>query len=192
MAKRGQTGAAGPPRTWVALLYSIVLAPGRRVVMAELRALAEELGFARPRTLLATGNLIFEAPVADARAVEARLEPAFAKRFGRQIDVIVRAGDDWPALMAANPFPEASGREPSRVAVRVMRSPVGQAVADRLEPYRAAGEGLAVAGGDLWLHLPDGVSGSRLASAVTPARAGGVGTFRNWNTVRKIGEALGA
>ena len=70
-------------RTWVALLYSIVLGPGRRVVMADLRALAGELGFERPRTLLATGNLIFEAEAADARAVEARLEPAFAARFGK-------------------------------------------------------------------------------------------------------------
>ncbi len=30
---------------YVALLYSIVLGPGRRVVMAELRAVAEALGY---------------------------------------------------------------------------------------------------------------------------------------------------
>ena len=35
-------------RTWVALLYSIVLTPGRRVVMADLRAVADGLGFASP------------------------------------------------------------------------------------------------------------------------------------------------
>jgi uncharacterized protein (DUF1697 family) len=178
-------------RTWVALLYSIVLGPGRRLVMADLRALADELGFARPRTLLATGNLIFEAEAADARAVEARLEPAFADAFGKPVPIIVRDGAAWPALVAGNPFPAESDRHPSRVAVRVMREAVGPEVAARLAPYRAEGERIAVVGGDLWLSLPHGVSGSRLAAAATPARTGGAGTFRNWNTVLKIAAALG-
>lgn len=178
--------------TWVALLHSITIAGSRRLVMADLRALAASLGFGRPETLLATGNLIVDAAALDARAVEARLEPAFADAFGRAVPIIVRAGADWPALVAGNPFPEASERTPSRVSVRVMRAPAGAEVAERLAPYRAGGEAVAVVGGDLWLHLPDGVAASRLAAAVTPARAGGAGTFRNWNTVRRIAAALAA
>jgi uncharacterized protein (DUF1697 family) len=177
--------------TWVALLYSIVIGGGRRVPMADLRALAADLGYDRPRTLLATGNLIFETDAADARAVEARLEPAFARAFGKPVPIIVRDGAAWPALMAGNPFPQASEAQPARVSVRVMRSPVGPEVAERLAPYRTAGEAVAVAGGDLWLHLPHGVADSRLARAATPARTGGAGTFRNWNTIRRIGAALG-
>jgi uncharacterized protein (DUF1697 family) len=177
-------------RTWVALLYSIVLPEGRRLVMADLRDLAEGLGFERPRTLLATGNLIFEAGAPDAAAVEARLETAFVARFGKPVPIIVRDAAAWPALLRANPFPEAAEREPARLAVRVMRMPLGPEVLARLEPYRAPGEALAVAGGDLWLHLPQGISTSRLATAATPQRTGGIGTFRNWNTIRRIGAAL--
>jgi uncharacterized protein (DUF1697 family) len=177
-------------RTWVALLYSIVLGSGRRVVMEELRMLADEVGLERPRTLLATGNLIFEA-AGDARGIEARLEPAFAARFGKAIDIIVRDGADWPRLMAGNPFPEASAREPARVAVRIMRAPAAAGTAERLAPYLAGEERVAVVGGDLWVHLPHGISQSRLPGAITPKREG-VGTFRNWNTVRRIGAALEA
>jgi uncharacterized protein (DUF1697 family) len=176
----------------VALLYSIVLGPGRRVVMADLRALAAELGFGRPRTLLASGNLVVDAATADPREVEARLEPAFAEAFGRPIEIIVRPAADWPRLIAGNPFPAASEREPSRVAVRVMRAPAAAAVAERLERYRAEGERLAIVDGDIWVHMPNGMGTSRLAAAITPARAGGAGTFRNWNTVRRIGALLEA
>ena len=178
-------------RTWVALLYSIVLGPGRRVVMADLKALACGLGFERPRTLLATGNLIFEADAPDARAVEARLEPAFAEAFGRPIDIIVRDGAAWPALMAGNPFPAAAALEPARVAVRVMRAPLPDGAEAGLAPYVGHGERVAVAGGDLWVHLPEGFAPSRVPGAITPKRMG-IGTFRNWNTVRRIGEALRA
>lgn len=44
---------------YVALLHSIVLGAGKRLIMADLRALAEELGFTDCRTLVATGNLVF-------------------------------------------------------------------------------------------------------------------------------------
>jgi uncharacterized protein (DUF1697 family) len=173
-------------RTWVALLYSIVLGPGRRVVMADLKALAADLGFERPRTLLASGNLIFEAEAVDTRAVEARLEPAFAVAFGKEISIIVRDAAAWPALMAGCPFPEG---DPARVAVRVMREPLPAGAEERLAGYLAPGERVAVVGGDLWVHLPDGFAPSRVPGAVTPKRFG-AGTFRNWNTVRRIGVAL--
>jgi uncharacterized protein (DUF1697 family) len=173
----------------VALLYSIVLAPGRRVVMGELRALVTELGFTDPRTVLASGNLMLEADEPDPRAVEARLEPAFAARFGRPIDIIVRPAADWPRLLAGNPFRQAAEREPARVAARVMRAPAAPELAAALEPYRAADERIAVIDGDLWVHFPHGQGKSRLAAAITPARAG-VGTFRNWNTLRRIGALL--
>ena len=173
-------------RTFVALLYSVVLGPGRRVLMADLRALAAELGFAGPRTLLATGNLILAAGARDAAEVEARLEPAFATRFGKRIDIVVRDAAAWPRLVAGCPFPDG---DPARVAVRVTREPLTEAAVERLAGYLAPCERVAVVGGDLWVHLPDGFAPSRLPAAITPKRFG-VGTFRNWNTVRKIAQAL--
>jgi uncharacterized protein (DUF1697 family) len=174
---------------FVALLYSVVLAPGRRVVMSELRAIATELGLTQPRTLVATGNLVFEAGAADPRALEARLEAAFERRFGRHVDIVVRDAAGWRRLVAGNPFAEAAQARPDRVTVRVMRAPVPAAAAAALEPYRSGDERLALVDGDLWLHLPGGFARSRLAAAITPARTG-VGTFRNWNTVRRLGAML--
>jgi uncharacterized protein (DUF1697 family) len=173
----------------VALLYSIVLGPGRRVVMSDLRALAADLGLERPRTVVATGNLVFEAD-AGPRELEALLEPAFAARFGKHIDIIVREGAAWPRLLAGNPFPEAAKREPARVAARVVRAPAPPEVLAVLEPYRAQGERLAIIDGDLWAHFPHGQGTSRLAAAMSPARAGGVGTWRNCNTLLRIGDLL--
>lgn len=46
--------------TYVALLYSVVLPLGRRLAMAELRAMAQGLGLHDPRTIGATGNLTFD------------------------------------------------------------------------------------------------------------------------------------
>ncbi|RWL89300.1 MAG: DUF1697 domain-containing protein, partial [Mesorhizobium sp.] len=61
-------------QTYVALLYSIILGEGRRVVMADLKSMAEELGLKNVRTLVATGNLVFEARTGEISKLEQRLE----------------------------------------------------------------------------------------------------------------------
>lgn len=44
----------------IALLHSITIGDGRRLVMSDWRAMMEKIGLQRPRTLIATGNAIFE------------------------------------------------------------------------------------------------------------------------------------
>lgn len=176
--------------TYVALLYSIVLGQGRRLVMADLRAMAESLDLEAPRTLVSTGNLVFEAKGATVAQLEQRLEAAFEPLFGRHVDIIVRSAADWRQLVAGNPFPKESAADASRVMVRVMRKPVADDVAAALEPYLANGERLKLVAGDLWVHFPHEPSQSKLLGALTPKRLGGAGTSRNWNTIRRLGEML--
>lgn len=175
--------------TYVALLYSIVLGPGRRVVMSDLRDMAADLGLADPRTLVATGNLVFEADRVIPE-LERDLETSFARKFGKHVDIIVRDAASWTKLVAANPFPEDAEREPDQVAVRVMRQPVTPDIIERLRPYVAPDEKLAAVNGDIWLHFSRSAGTSRLLGALTPKRAGGVGTSRNWNTVRRLGDMV--
>lgn len=107
--------------TYVALLHSIVLGAGKRLIMADLREMAQELGFEECRTLVATGNLVFRAPEAPVCEIEDALERAFEKRFGKHVDILVRSAPDWLALTATNPFPDGN---PPDVCVRVMRKPL--------------------------------------------------------------------
>lgn len=71
--------------TYVALLYSIGVAGNQRLIMADWRAMMEGLGFQNPRTLIATGNAIFESRRASVRNLEVQLEDAFQRRFGRRV-----------------------------------------------------------------------------------------------------------
>jgi uncharacterized protein (DUF1697 family) len=173
---------------FVALLHSVVLGPGRRVVMADLRGMAERLGLGAPRTLVATGNLVFDAAGTDVAALEARLEAAFAEAFGRRVDIIVRDADAWRRLVARNPFPTASEEDGARVVVRVMRRPLPPETARTLDAH-LDDERIAIVEGDLWMQFRRQPSASRLLGQLTPRRLG-IGTARNWNTVRRLGEML--
>jgi uncharacterized protein (DUF1697 family) len=147
--------------TYVALLYSIGIKDNDRLIMAEWRAVAEALGFGDPRTCLATGNLVFESTLRSVGQIETLLEDAHAKAFGRRVDIIVRGAAAWRKILAANPFPLESKKDPSHVLVRVNRKPAPMNAQSSLTPYMLAGERL------------------------------GIGTSRNWNTVRQIGALMG-
>jgi len=172
---------------YVALLHSIVLGPGRRVVMTDLKAMAAGLGFHNARTLVATGNLIFECERQSIASIEAKLEAGFATAFGKHVDIIVRDADTWRKLAEANPFADGIGSE---VAIRVMRQQLEPPTLDVLAKYRRGGERMAIVEGDLWIDFGIRASESKLLSALTTKRLG-IGTMRNWNTVRGLAEMIG-
>lgn len=174
---------------YVALLYSIVLTPQRRVVMEELRAIATGCGFDRARTLASTGNLVFEAPEQDIAVLEARLEAGFLGHYGKHVDIIVRSAENWRSTVAGNPFPAEAERDGSLVIARLMRAPLGEDILVKLERYCDRGERLALVGGDLWIAFAGRPSESRLAGALSTKRLG-IGTARNWNTIRGLGQML--
>jgi len=171
----------------VALLHSIVLAPGKRLVMADLKAMAEELGFREPRTLVATGNMIFEAEEAPPAEIEERLEATFRARFGKHVDIVLRRADAFLRLAAGNPFPEGNAPD---VGIRVMRQPLGADVLAKLERLATPEIRLALVDGDLWIDFSGKPSETRLLSHLTTKKLG-IGTLRNANTINGLAAMLG-
>jgi uncharacterized protein (DUF1697 family) len=172
----------------VALLYSVVLTANRRVTGADLIRIAHAAGVEPRRTVLSTGNIIIEAEQPPA-VLETALEHALLKLFGKPIPVFVRSAQDWRALVAANPFPEPTRRDPARVAVRIMREPPGPEIIARIAAAVGPGQKFVATDRALWLATPDQLSTTALSRAVS-ARWVGEGTLRNASALGKISAAL--
>lgn len=174
---------------FAALLYSISLVDGARLKMEPFRQFAWELGLENPKTVLSTGNLVFDSTARSVPKLTARLEAAFAERFGRRIDIIVRSGRDWQRLVAANPFADLPESEAARIGVRVMRAPLTAEAQSYLAGKATESEKLVVVDGDPWMHFANGATGTPLANALGSRRIG-AGTTRNLNCISKIAAAL--
>jgi uncharacterized protein (DUF1697 family) len=175
--------------TYVALLFSIGIGEGKRLVMAEWREVMEGMGLRNVRTWIATGNAVFESEGMEARELEERLERAFERRFGRRVDTIVREGKAFRRMVRGNPFLKACEKDGSRVVVRVMREGLERGAVAGLEKYLTRGERVEVVGGDLWVHFGGALNESSLVRVLGSKRLG-VGTVRNWNTIKRLGEMV--
>ncbi|HMJ92861.1 MAG TPA: DUF1697 domain-containing protein [Allosphingosinicella sp.] len=174
---------------FVALLRGINVGGHARVPMAELRALAEGLGWKQVRTYIQSGNLVFEAG-GKASALEAALEESLEKAFGFVPAVIVRSASEWTDLAAANPFPKESESEPNRVMIGLSKHRPKPGAAEEIEARASAGERVREAGGTVWFHYPEGAGNSKLTPSLIDRLVGSPLTARNWRTFLKLQEML--
>ena len=173
----------------IALLRAVNVG-GRKLPMAELRALCGELGWEDVETYIQSGNVVFSAR-GKAEKLEDELEQAIRERFGLDVPVIVRTASQWAAYGKANPFPEAAEKQPNALQLLVSKRPADADAAETLMERAQSGETVKAAGGALWFHFPDGIARSKLTPALIDRACGSPSTGRNWRTVVKLGEMLG-
>lgn len=175
----------------VAVLLRAVNIAGRRLVMADFKAVLADLGFQDVRTVVATGNAVISAPRADA-ALEARIEAGLKAAFEDTPDVLVRDGEQFAAILAANPFPEMARDAPHHLVVMFLRGEPDPAAVEALRAKIKGPEEVAAGPGCLYARYPDDIGHSKLTGAVIERALKLRGTARNWNTVAKLAHLLGA
>jgi uncharacterized protein (DUF1697 family) len=168
----------------IALIRGINVGKAKRVAMADLRALVEDLGYGDVRTLLNSGNVVFTAPGVAPGEAAARIEEALAKRTGVSARVTVLTASELATIISENPLTEVA-EDPSRLLVAVL---LNQADRRRLEPLAQqdwSPEALALGTRAAYLWCPEGLLASRLPEAVGRALGDAV-TTRNWATMTKL------
>jgi uncharacterized protein (DUF1697 family) len=170
----------------IALLRAVNVGGTAKVPMAELRALAEGLGFTGVQTLLQSGNLVFRSPADNAADLENQLEAALETQLKVKTTVIVRSAKAWTGLIADNPFAAVAKADPGHLLVMPLKT---RPAAHREAALQAAIKGRETArviGEAAYIVYPDGIGRSKLTIAVIEAKLGVKGTARNWNTVGKL------
>ncbi|WP_282793025.1 DUF1697 domain-containing protein [Streptomyces sp. CC224B] len=179
-------------KIYAALLRGVNVGGGRKVPMARLRTLLEELGHGGVQTYLQSGNAVFTADRGDEESLAAELGAALEREFGFGVEVLVRDGAYLRAVVDRCPFP-AADLEGRQLHVTYFSGPVDPGRYAALDQAAYLPEEFRLGDRALYLYAPDGLGRSRLADALSrPALTRGtVATSRNWNTVTKLAELTG-
>ncbi len=168
----------------VALLRGINVGTAKRIAMADLRELVEELGYLDVRTLLNSGNVIFTAPRKERADAAARIEKAIAARLGVKTRVTAIKGSEIVAAVKENPL-QAVANNDSLLLVLVPADRTAHALLKPLLVERWAPEALALGKRVAYLWCAKGSVDSPLWAAVNRV-LGDRGTTRNMATMRKL------
>ncbi|GAA1902226.1 DUF1697 domain-containing protein [Streptantibioticus ferralitis] len=177
----------------MALLRGINLGSRNRLAMRTLRELIAAMGGKDVKTLLQSGNAVFEHVEADPARLAGELESRIAEETGLTVPCVIRTGADIQRVVERNPFAkELSGAiagvpvDPARLVVTFLSGPLDASKLSEPDPERYAPDQFRQGESELYVHCPNGISDSRLVRDLTTARLGVTGTARNWNTVTKL------
>ena len=170
--------------TCIALLRGINVGTAKRVAMADLRTLFEELGHDQVRTLLNSGNVVFEAARPDAGRIGASIDKALQARHGFSATVIVLTAAELNAVIRANPLLELA-KDPARHLVAFVARPAVLAEARTLLARSWQPDAIAIGRKAAYLWCAKGLIKSELMKAFSRLTRDGA-TTRNWATVLKL------
>lgn len=154
--------------------------------MPELKRCFERAGFTNVRTLLSSGNVVFDAAAMAEATLVRRAEAAMAAELGRSFQAFVRTQAELKQLLAADPFDAFPLPPGAKRVVTFLRRPHAEALA------------LPVQAHDAWILQLRGrevlsayVPGPRgpLFMALIEKTFGQCVTTRTWDTVRKCAAA---
>ncbi len=169
--------------TWVALLRGINVGKAKRLAMADLRAIVEEAGYTRARTLLNSGNVVFDGPATDPERLGALLERAIEAHAGFHSHVVILDGDALDVVVREQRLTQADNA--SRLLVGFVRDPAGLDAVRDLEARDWTPEAIAVGTRAVFVWCPTGVLDSKALEALWRALGDRL-TTRNWATVQKL------
>ena len=174
---------------FVALFRGVNVGKAKRIAMADLRELLESLCYHNVRTLLNSGNAVFDGPDWPAARHAQRIRSGVANSLGVDALAVVKSAKDMAAIVAGNGL-GARAADASRLLVAVTNDPKCLAALELLAKTEWASEEVHVGKHATYVWCPNGSLESKVAVALLKGLADSC-TTRNWATLGKIHALMG-
>ncbi len=154
--------------------------------MPALKEAFEQAGFTGVRTVLGSGNVVFDARRASEATLERRAETAMRERLGKSFLTIVRPVEHLQQLLAADPFRRYRLRPGSKRIVTFLRAEPDAVIALPLE--RQGARLLALEGRELFTAYVPSLKGAPFMTLIERTYGKAI-TTRTWDTVARVARA---
>ena len=156
--------------------------------MEDLRKSFEGMGFKNVRTLIASGNVLFETSASDSGKLAQKIEAGLKKSFGFPVDVILRSLEEIQRILISNPFKDIKVTPEIRLYVSFLtdkpKTPLKLPYESPQKDFRilrtSEREVFSVS-----MPAPRGRSTGNLMTTIEKAFGKKI-TTRNWNTIARI------
>ncbi len=172
--------------THIALLRAVNVGGRNQIAMPDLCRVFADAGFGGARSLLQSGNVVFDGGARPGEELERLLEARTAKLLKLEIDYLVRTAEELREIVERNPFRREAADDPSHLLVMFLKKAPGSADVKALQAAVKGPESVRALGKQAYITYPAGIGRSKLTTALIETKLGARGTGRNWNTVLKL------
>lgn len=170
--------------TYVALFRGINVGGKNVLPMKELAAVLEGLGLSKVQTYIQSGNVVFQTTKGSKKDLAKDIGTAIGISHDFVPQVLVLSIQELRNALVSNPFPDGESNPKSLHLFFLETTPANPDL-QRLASLQSGSERFKLVGTVFYLHAPEGVGRSRLASNVEKA-LGVTVTARNWRSANAI------
>lgn len=169
---------------YAVLIRGINVGGRQKLAMADLRAVLTGLGCTGARTLLQSGNAVFDAEGRPAGRLEEDIEAGIAELAGLSVRCLVRESSELDAVIAANPFGHVT--DGARLYALFLSAQPDPRLVTQHDPAGLDPGRVSLGDRVIYHWCPAGYSQAPPVAAYTEKRLQVAVTARNWNTVTKL------
>lgn len=175
---------------YVVFLRGINVGGHHKVSMMDLNIMFESLGFSNIKTLLNSGNIVFQSELNSPTKIETFLEIHLAEKFGFSIPVIVRTAEEISSMHGLNPFKNTEVNSNIRLYISLLKNEIGSSLSIPWQSEDSSFIILKEYNKNVFSVLDLSKNKTPKAMDFLEKNYGKNITTRNWNTIEKTVKLL--
>lgn len=170
----------------ISILRGINVGGRRKILMADLRTLYEELGLKNPQTYIQSGNVLFDySGRKKAAAIEEMIYKAIQKKYDFEVPVIVRTVQEITDAYHNNPF-ATEDTELEHLHLTFLKEIPTAEHLEKINTYDYSPDQFKIVGKEAYIYCEGKYHKSKLTNNFFEKKLKISSTTRNWKTVTKI------
>jgi uncharacterized protein (DUF1697 family) len=173
--------------TYISILRGINVGGARKILMKDLKAIYEGLGFSEVTTYIQSGNVIFRtANHMSDKQDSVMIKEAILQKYGFDVQVLVRTIDEMIKTQRINPFLENKAINVERLHVTFLSGLPEEVYLESINKFDYPPDQFVVIGKDVFIYCPNGYGKTKLSNDFFENRLKVSASTRNWRTVNTL------
>ena len=172
------------PIRYISILRGINVGGKRKILMADLKELYEDLGFNNITTYIQSGNVIFDYTNTSNNDIAEKIQTAIKNKYDFDVPCIVRTKTEWEQSVKMNPFVQEN--EIESLHLTFLKDIPEKDKLESIQKLDFSPEAFEVINNDAFILCPGKYHKTKLSNNFFESKLKVQATTRNWKTVLKL------
>ncbi len=169
--------------TYIALLRGINVGGHRKILMADLRMLLENLNLKNVKTYIQSGNVSFQSSNDNIKSIENTIKDQILKQYGFEVPVLVKTHSELKSILNNCPF--TNNKKVNSYFMLLLTSPKEELIKE-ISLIKYPNEEFYITKNCIYFYCSTGYGRTKFNSNFFEKKLNVVATARNYKTMVKL------
>lgn len=172
--------------THISILRGINVSGQKKIKMADLNVLYQNLGFQDVQTYIQSGNVVFKSKDSDKSVIKNKIESKIREQYGFIAPVQILEFEELNETFLNNPFVNKRNEDTSKLHVTFLEEAPQNEFLISILNVNSASDEFFIYRKVIYLFCPNGYGRAKLNNTFFEKRLKTIATTRNWKTISKL------